>query len=65
MHRSYHVLFVFLHCSQYFPQSAWVEHDPEEIWATTRDIIKETLDKSGQFDVHQACGSLGNRLSVT
>ena len=25
---------------QYFPQSGWVEHDPEEIWSTTLGVIR-------------------------
>ncbi len=32
---------------QYFPQSGWVEHDPEEIWSTTLAVIREALDKAG------------------
>ena len=32
---------------QIFPQSGWVEHDPEEIWSSTRDTIKAAVDKAG------------------
>lgn len=32
---------------QYYPQSGWVEHDPEEIWASTLAVIKEALQKAG------------------
>ena len=28
---------------QHFPQSGWVEHDPEEIWATTKRAIRTAL----------------------
>jgi len=30
---------------QIFPAPGWVEHDPEEIWATQRDVVIEVLDK--------------------
>ena len=32
---------------QFFPQSGWVEHDPEEIWHTTLSTCKKALQKSG------------------
>ena len=28
---------------QIFPSSGWVEHDPEEIWARTTDVIRDAL----------------------
>ena len=28
---------------QFFPQTGWVEHDPEEIWATTQEVCKKVL----------------------
>ncbi len=30
--------------TQYFPADGWVEHDPEEIWTSTFDVIKQVLD---------------------
>ncbi len=30
--------------TQHFPDSGWVEHDPEEIWQTTLDVCKEAVD---------------------
>ena len=33
--------------TQIFPQSGWVEHDPEEIWSSTLDTIKAAVDKAG------------------
>ena len=33
--------------SQICPKSGWVEHNPEEIWETVYEVIKETLFKSG------------------
>ncbi len=32
---------------QYYPQSGWVEHDPEEIWTATLAVAKEALQESG------------------
>ncbi|MBX2883473.1 MAG: glycerol kinase GlpK [Granulosicoccus sp.] len=29
--------------TQFYPQSGWVEHDPEEIWDTTLAVCKEAL----------------------
>ena len=31
---------------QYFPKSGWVEHDPEEIWSTTKKTLKDVINKS-------------------
>lgn len=31
---------------QFFPQSGWVEHDPEEIWNSTIATCKKALEKS-------------------
>jgi len=32
---------------QIYPQSGWVEHDPEEIWKTTQDMCTQVLAKTG------------------
>ena len=32
---------------QHFPASGWVEHDPEEIWDTVIDTVREVLAKAG------------------
>jgi glycerol kinase len=32
---------------QHFPQSGWVEHDPEDIWRDTVQVVKDALDGSG------------------
>src|SRR5258708_3132516 len=31
---------------QIFPQPGWVEHDPEEIWTSQRDVLNEALAKA-------------------
>lgn len=33
--------------TQHFPASGWVEHDPEEIWATVLETCKGALDQGG------------------
>ncbi len=32
--------------TQIFPQSGWVEHDPQEIWANTVEVITRALDEA-------------------
>ena len=32
--------------TQYFPKSGWVEHNPEEIWSTTKRTLKDVINKS-------------------
>ena len=31
---------------QFFPQSGWVEHDPEEIWGSTLATCRMALEKA-------------------
>lgn len=33
---------------QFFPHSGWVEHDPEEIWSTTRAVCQKALTQVGK-----------------
>ncbi len=33
--------------TQIFPKPGWVEHDPEEIWKTQREVMFEVVRKSG------------------
>ena len=32
---------------QHFPRSGWVEHDPEDLWATTAATARAAIEKSG------------------
>jgi glycerol kinase len=34
-----------LEFKQYFPKNGWVEHDPEEIWKTTLQVVKNIIHK--------------------
>ncbi len=33
--------------TQIFPEDGWVEHDPEEIWSTTVEVVQEVIKSSG------------------
>lgn len=33
---------------QFTPHPGWLEHDPEEIWATTRRVVAEALDRAAR-----------------
>ncbi len=35
-----------LEFKQYFPKEGWVEHDPEEIWKSTKRTLKDVIKKS-------------------
>ena len=32
--------------TQYFPKDGWVEHNPNEIWNTTKKVLKDVINKS-------------------
>jgi len=32
--------------TQIYPKPGWVEHDPEEIWDTTLNVIKKAIDNA-------------------
>ena len=32
--------------TQYFPNDGWVEHDPDEIWKTTLNVVRQALQKA-------------------
>ena len=35
-----------LEFKQYFPNNGWVEHNPEEIWKTTKKVLLKANNKS-------------------
>tara|TARA_B100001123_G_C15228025_1_gene993983 strand:+ start:95 stop:1576 length:1482 start_codon:yes stop_codon:yes gene_type:complete len=35
--------------TQYFPKNGWVEHNPEEIWNTTKKTLKKVINKVKDF----------------
>ena len=34
-----------LEFKQYFPKNGWVEHNPEEIWKTTKKVLLNVIKK--------------------
>lgn len=50
---------------QYYPQSGWVEHDPEEIWQTTLDVCKEALSKADSANRDVAAIGITNQRETT
>lgn len=50
---------------QFFPQSGWVEHDPNEIWSTTLNTCKKALEKSGLTATDIASIGITNQRETT
>jgi len=47
---------------QLYPEAGWVEHDPDEIWRTQRDVAREALRSSGlKAEDMVACGIANQR----
>ena len=38
-----------LEFKQYFPKNGWVEHNPEEIWKTTKKVLLNVIKKSNKL----------------
>jgi glycerol kinase len=51
--------------TQYFPNDGWVEHDPEEIWSTTLDVVIDALSKAKQEDITIAAIGITNQRETT
>ena len=51
---------------QHYPQSGWVEHDPEEIWNTQYEVACEAIEKAGVPPVQiQSIGITNQRETIT
>lgn len=50
---------------QFYPQSGWVEHDPEEIWETTLDVCKQALAKAAESQRQVAAIGITNQRETT
>jgi glycerol kinase len=47
---------------QHYPEPGWVEHDPDEIWRTQRDVARQALRESGlKAEDMVACGIANQR----
>ena len=51
--------------TQYYPQNAWVEHDPNEIWATQLGVITEVLAKTGVYPSDISAIGITNQRETT
>lgn len=51
--------------TQFFPQSGWVEHDPEEIWSTTLDMCKQAIDSAQLTAKDIAAIGIANQRETT
>jgi len=50
---------------QFYPQSGWVEHDPEEIWESTLDVCKQALAKADAGNRQVAAIGITNQRETT
>jgi glycerol kinase len=50
---------------QYFPAAGWVEHDPLEIWANTREVAAGALAKAGLTAGDIAAVGIANQRETT
>jgi glycerol kinase len=50
---------------QHFPQSGWVEHDPEEIWQSVLDTCRAVLSKAAQANRKVAAVGITNQRETT
>jgi glycerol kinase len=50
---------------QHYPHPGWVEHDPEEIWAGTLEVVRGALDKSGLDVARIAAIGITNQRETT
>lgn len=50
---------------QYFPQSGWVEHDPEDIWNSTFSSCEKALEQAGISGADIAAIGITNQRETT
>jgi glycerol kinase len=51
--------------TQIFPQSGWVEHDPEEIWSTQKDVLAKLLRDNSIDPASLAAMGITNQRETT
>jgi glycerol kinase len=42
---------------QFYPEPGWVEHDPDEIWRSQREVAREALKASPTSARRRSCGT--------
>ena len=50
---------------QIYPKPGWVEHDPEEIWRRTQEVIREALSQRGLTAADLAAIGITNQRETT
>jgi glycerol kinase len=50
---------------QHFPASGWVEHDPEDIWATVTATVRGAIDRAGITAAEVAAIGITNQRETT
>jgi len=50
---------------QIYPQPGWVEHDPQEIWRRTREVIAEAMAQRDLKPAHLAAIGITNQRETT
>jgi len=50
---------------QIYPQPGWVEHDPEEIWQCTREVVADAMAKRGLHPSDLAAIGITNQRETT
>jgi len=51
--------------TQFFPKNGWVEHNPEEIWNTTKKTLKKVLTKVKDFGGNVLAIGITNQRETT
>ena len=54
-----------LEFKQYFPKNGWVEHDPEEIWKTTIQVVKDVINKCRKKNIKILTVGIANQRETT
>lgn len=50
---------------QHFPEHGWIEHDPNELWATQKEVIRQLLAKSNIPEHDIAAIGIANQRETT
>jgi len=51
--------------TQYFPKDGWVEHDPEEIWDSVKQVVRQALHKAGLAAIDLTAIGITNQRETT
>ncbi|MEO0921155.1 MAG: glycerol kinase GlpK [Pseudomonadota bacterium] len=51
--------------AQHFPNSGWVEHEPEDLWRTTLSTCRDALEKAGLSAMDVAAIGITNQRETT